>query len=87
MKKSSLVLAVLLLASPVFADDVKSEQLLTLASADTGNTVVSVQAVKEDSFASDTDKEVKFFGRLLSAKIAADLPEQIAKEAAVNVKF
>lgn len=87
MKKSSLALVALLLASPVFADDVKSEQLLTLAVADTGNAPVSVQAAKEDNFASDTDKEVKFFGRLLSAKIAAELPEQIAKEAAANVKF
>lgn len=86
MKKISLVLTVLLLASPVFADNVQSEPLLTLATADT-SAAVSVKTSQEDTLASDTEKEVKFFSRLLSAKIAADLPEQIAKEALVNVQF
>lgn len=86
MRKSSLVLVALLLASPVFADNVKSEQLLTLATADT-TAAVSVKSTKENDLASDTDQEVKFYGRLLSAKIAAELPEQMAKEAVINVKF
>lgn len=86
MKKSSLVLVALLLASPVFADNVKSEQLLTLAAADT-TAAVSVPASKENDLASDTDQEVKFYGRLLSAKFAAELPEQMAKEAVANLKF
>ena len=86
MKKSSLVLVALLLASPVFADNVKTEQLLTLATADT-TTAVSVKTGKENDLASDTEQEVKFYGRLLSAKIAAELPEQLAKEAAVNIQF
>lgn len=86
MKKSSLVLVALLLASPVFADNVKNEQLLTLATADT-TAAVSVKTSKENDLASDTDQEVKFYGRLLSAKIAAELPEQLAKEAAVDIKF
>ena len=86
MRKSSLVLVALLLASPVFADDVKSEQLLTLAAADIGASV-SVQTAKEADLASDSDQEVKFYGRLLSAKLAANLPAQLVKETAVNVKF
>lgn len=86
MKKSSLVLVALLLASPVFADNVKSEPLLTLATADT-SAAVSVNASKENDLASDTEQEVKFFGRLLSAKIAAELPEKMAKDAELNVKF
>jgi len=86
MKKLSLVVVTLLLASSVFADDVKSEQLLTLAAADT-NASTQVQTVKVDEFAADTEQEVKFFGRLLSAKIAAELPEQMAKEATLNLQF
>lgn len=86
MKNTSLVLVALLLALPVFADDVKSEQLLTLAAADT-KPVVNVQAVQEDDLAADTEQEVRFYGRLLSAKIAADLPEKMANEAAANIKF
>lgn len=86
MKKSSLVLVALLLASPVFADNVTPEELLTLATADT-TSAESVKASKENDLASDTDKEVKFYGRLLSAKIAAELPEQMANEAAVDIKF
>lgn len=88
MKKSPLVLVALLLASPVFADEVKSEQLLTLAAADTKATAPAVaQAVKQDEFAADTEQEAKFYGRLLSAKFEAELPEQIAKEAASNIQF
>ena len=74
------------MASPAFADNVKSEQLLTLATADT-TSAVSVPVNKENDLASDTDQEVKFYGRLLSAKIAAELPEEMAKAAAANLKF
>ena len=86
MKKSLIALAALLLVSPVFADEAKSEQLLTLAAADI-SPVTATNIVTDDNLASDSDQEVKCFGRLLSAKIEANLPEQIAKHAVVNITF
>lgn len=85
MKKSSLVLVALLLASPVFADNAKTEQLLTLASADTSASV-NLQVNEVSELSVRLDQEVKAVSELLSSKIAAELP-LISKETAVSVKF
>ena len=85
MKKSSLVLVALLLALPVFADEVKTEQLLTLASIDTSASV-NLQNLESTDLGARVDQDVKLASAVLSAKLTAELPALIT-EKAVNVKF
>lgn len=83
MKKSSLVLAALLLASPVFADQA---QQLTLASADT-SVSVNLQSTEAIDLGTRVDQEVKAVSEALSAKFDSELSAKIANEAVANVKF
>lgn len=80
MKKSSLVLVAVLLAAPVFADEVKAEaqQPLTLASADT-SVSVNLQAVEASDLGARLDKEVKASTDALNAKVDSELSAEIAK--------
>ncbi len=86
MKKSSLALVALLLAAPVFADDVKAEAPLTLASADT-SVSTNLQASESADLGSRLDKEVKEFTSALSEKIDAELSATVAKQSVTSVKF
>ena len=86
MKKSSLALVALLLAAPVFADDVKAEAPLTLASADT-SVSTNLQASESADLGARLDKEVKEFTSALSEKIDAELSATVAKQSVTSVKF
>jgi len=86
MKKSSLALVALLLAAPVFADDVKAEAPLTLASADISAST-NLQATESSDLGARLDKEVKEFTSALSEKIDAELSASVAKQGVTSVKF
>jgi hypothetical protein len=86
MKKSILVLAALLVTAPVFADEAKVEQPLTLASADTSAST-NLKIVVVDESATRLEKEAIAASDALSAAIETKLAETIKKEVAVNVKF
>lgn len=86
MKKSSLALIALLLAAPVFADEVKAEAPLTLASADT-SVSTNLQATESADLGARLDKEVKEFTNALSDKIEAELSAAVAKQGVTSVKF
>jgi len=84
MKKSSLTLVALLVASSVFADP--AQQPLTLASADT-SVSVNLQSSEAADLGSRVDQEVKNVSDALSAKFDSELSVLIAKEVVANVKF
>jgi hypothetical protein len=84
MKKSSLTLVALLVASSVFADP--AQQPLTLASADT-SVSVNLKSSEATDLGARVDQEVKNVSDALSAKIEAELSAKIANEAVANVKF
>jgi hypothetical protein len=86
MKTSFLVLAALLVTAPVFADEAKVEQPLTLASADTSAST-NLKIVVADESATRLEKEANTASDVVSAAIEAKLAETIKKEVAVNVKF
>ena len=85
MKKLSLVLTALLLAAPVFADEVK--QPLTLASADTSASVNLQSSVEASDLGSRLDKEVKATSELLSSQANAKVSAALTKEVLNSVKF
>ena len=86
MKKSILVIAVLLVTAPVFANEVKVEQPLTLASADISAST-NLKIVEADESATRLEREANAASDVLSAALEAKLVETIKKEVAVNVKF
>ena len=86
MKKSIVLLAALLVTAPVFADEAKVEQPLTLASADTSAST-NLKIVVADESATRLEKEANAASDVLSAALEAKLAETIKKEVAVNVKF
>lgn len=86
MKKSSLALVALLIAAPVFADEVKAEAPLTLASADT-SVSTNLQAIESADLGARLDKEVKEFTKALSEKIDAELSAAVTEQGVTSVKF
>ncbi len=88
MKNLSLVIVALLLAAPVFADEVQTnaESKTTLALSD-NKASVNLQNIDIAELGAFLDKEVKAVSELLSAKIAQELPALANEEKAVNAKF
>ncbi|RYY73701.1 MAG: hypothetical protein EOO52_16975 [Gammaproteobacteria bacterium] len=86
MKKSFLVLAALLVTAPVFADEAKAEQPLTLASADTSAST-NLKIVEADESATRLEKEANAASNAVGVAIEAKLAENIQREVSVSVKF
>ncbi len=87
MKNLSVMLIALLLAAPVYADDVQTQTVPTSLNSISTNILNDAESLELSDLGAFLDKKVQEVSDLLSAKIAEELPVIVKQEAADKVSF